>query len=92
MSVQMMVQMKISKDLRMFNKIISDILKCQETLKTNFFSDGDDDYDEDLSEYSDDSVKRPQPTRRSVRNRKTVVDPDFSKLKLCYYFGRHVNI
>ncbi|XP_022181216.1 remodeling and spacing factor 1 [Myzus persicae] len=41
-------------------------------------SDGDDDYDEDLSEYSDDSVKRrPQPTRRSVRNRKNVVDPDF---------------
>lgn len=43
------------------------------------FSDGDDDYEEDFSEYSDDSVKRPQPTRRSVRNRKTVVDPDFSK-------------
>ncbi|XP_025190773.1 remodeling and spacing factor 1 [Melanaphis sacchari] len=41
-------------------------------------SDGDDDYEEDLSEYSDDSVKRrPQPTRRSVRNRKNVVDPDF---------------
>ncbi|VVC44492.1 Hypothetical protein CINCED_3A013054 [Cinara cedri] len=40
-------------------------------------SDGDDDYEEELSEYSDDSVKRPQPTRRSVRNRKTVVDPDF---------------
>lgn len=33
-----------------------------------------------MSEYSDDSVKkRPQPTRWSVRNRKTVVDPDFSK-------------
>lgn len=45
-----------------------------------FFSDGDDDYEEEMSEYSDDSVKkRPQPTRRSVRNRKTVVDPDFSK-------------
>jgi len=43
------------------------------------FSDGDDDYEEDFSEYSDDSVKRPQPTRRSGRNRKTVVDPDFSK-------------
>lgn len=44
------------------------------------FSDGDDDYEEDLSEYSDDSVKmRPQATRRSVRNRKTVVDPNFSK-------------
>ena len=44
------------------------------------FRDGDDDYDEDLSEYSDDSVRRrPQPTRRSVRNRKNVVDPDFSK-------------
>ncbi|KAL4090428.1 hypothetical protein QTP88_025264 [Uroleucon formosanum] len=41
-------------------------------------SDGDDDYEEDLSEYSDDSVKRrPQPTRRSVRNRRNVVDPDF---------------
>lgn len=45
-----------------------------------YFRDGDDDYEEDLSEYSDDSIRRqPQPTRRSVRNRKTVVDPDFSK-------------
>lgn len=45
-----------------------------------YFRDGDDDYEEDLSEYSDDSFRRqPQPTRRSVRNRKTVVDPDFSK-------------
>lgn len=45
------------------------------------FSDGDfDDYEEELSEYSDDSVKkRPQPTRRSARNRRNVVDPDFSK-------------
>lgn len=55
-----------------------------EKLKIFYFiinlSDGDEDYDEDLSEYSDDSVKRrPQPTRRSVRSRKTVVDPDFSK-------------
>uniref|UniRef100_A0A2S2QG69 Bromodomain adjacent to zinc finger domain protein 2B n=1 Tax=Sipha flava TaxID=143950 RepID=A0A2S2QG69_9HEMI len=41
-------------------------------------SDGDDDYEEEFSEYSDDSVQnRAQPTRRSVRNRKTVVDPDF---------------
>lgn len=49
-------------------------------IKNLYFSDEDDDFDEDLSEYSDDSVKkRPQPTRRSVRNRKNVVDPDFSK-------------
>lgn len=44
-----------------------------------YFSE-EDDYEEELSEYSDDSVRRqPQPTRRSVRNRKNVVDPDFSK-------------
>jgi len=44
------------------------------------FRDEDDDYEEDLSEYSDDSVKRrPQPTRRSVRNRRNVVNPDFSE-------------
>jgi len=41
-------------------------------------SDDNDEYDEDVSEYSDDSFKkRQQPTRRSGRNRKTVVDPDF---------------
>ncbi|XP_050425523.1 remodeling and spacing factor 1-like [Adelges cooleyi] len=41
-------------------------------------SEEEDEDEEEGSEYSDDSVrKRPQPTRRSVRNRRTVVDPDF---------------
>lgn len=61
----------------MFNLLLY-IMNC---IISIIFSDGDDDYEEeDMSEYSDDSVKRrPQPTRRSVRNRKTLVDPDFSK-------------
>ncbi|XP_050549090.1 remodeling and spacing factor 1-like isoform X2 [Daktulosphaira vitifoliae] len=41
-------------------------------------SDEDDEDEEEASDYSDDSIKkRSQPTRRSGRNRRTVVDPDF---------------